>query len=102
MTGTVSERVAEAAGIDVADLGLNPSVTQQSLRDYIRGMMQSYFTALDGHGTSGLYQMVMDTVEEPLLAAVLEYTRGNQTKAAEILGINRGTLRKKLHYHGLD
>jgi len=45
---------------------------------------------------SGVYEMVLAEVEAPMLETVLEYTRGNQTLAAEVLGLNRGTLRKKL------
>ena len=50
---------------------------------------------------SDLYDMVLAEVERPLLAAVLEHTRGNQTKAANMLGLNRGTLRKKIKERGL-
>ena len=56
----------------------------------------SYFTNLNGHKPGDLYQLVMGEVERPLFRAVLSYTKGNQSEAAEILGINRGTLRKKL------
>ena len=45
--------------------------------------------------------LVVHEIEEPLLRAVLEFTRGNQSRAAEVLGINRSTLRKKLRFHGL-
>jgi len=45
------------------------------------------------------YQVALDKFEKPLLNAVLIQTRGNQTEAAEVLGINRGTLRKKLQHH---
>jgi Fis family transcriptional regulator len=48
-----------------------------------------------------LYELVLGEVEPPLLRTVMEYTRGNQSRAAEILGINRGTLRKKLKTYGL-
>lgn len=62
--------------------------------------LHSYFTNLNGHKPGDLYQLVMGEVEKPLFRAVLDYTNGNQSEAAEILGINRGTLRKKLkQYH---
>ena len=64
--------------------------------------MEAYFADLNGTQAQGVYQMVLREVERPLLEVVLKHTRGNQTKAAEILGINRGTLRKKLREHGLD
>ncbi len=63
--------------------------------------MRRYFEHLDGSEASDLYAMVMAEVEAPLLACVLEHTQGNQTRAANILGLNRGTLRKKLKHYGL-
>jgi Fis family transcriptional regulator, factor for inversion stimulation protein len=56
---------------------------------------------LNGHRPAELYDLVMREVEEPLFKAVLDYAEGNQSRAAGILGINRGTLRKKLREFGL-
>jgi Fis family transcriptional regulator len=62
--------------------------------------LRSYFANLNGHKPGDLYQLVIGEVERPLLCAVMAYTKGNQSEAAEILGINRGTLRSKLKaYH---
>jgi Fis family transcriptional regulator, factor for inversion stimulation protein len=63
--------------------------------------LDQYFQTLNGHRPEELYDLVIGEVEKPLFKAVLEYTGGNQSLAAEILGINRGTLRKKLRRHGL-
>lgn len=63
--------------------------------------LQQYFHTLNGHQPEELYDLVIGEVEKPLLRAVLDYTGGNQSLAASILGINRGTLRKKLRRHGL-
>jgi Fis family transcriptional regulator, factor for inversion stimulation protein len=63
--------------------------------------LKSYFASLNGHKPGDLYQLVIGEVEKPLLKAVLGYTKGNQSRAAEILGINRGTLRKKLKSYEL-
>lgn len=60
-----------------------------------------FLGTLDGEGCSELYDMVLHQVEEPLLRAVMEYTQQNQSSAATMLGLNRGTLRKKLRQHGL-
>lgn len=72
----------------------------QPLREAVESSMRRYFEHLDGGETSDLYAMVMAEVETPLLAAVMEYTDGNQTSAARVLGLNRGTLRKKLKAYG--
>lgn len=63
--------------------------------------LREYFRSLNGQKPGDLYQLVIGEVEKPLLKTVLEYTNGNQSEAAEILGINRGTLRKKLKTYKL-
>lgn len=77
------------------------SLGEQPLREAVDAAMRRYFDHLDGGTVTDLYTMVMAEVEAPLLASVLEYTQGNQTRAAEMLGLNRGTLRKKLKQHDL-
>ena len=74
---------------------------QQPLREAVELSMRRYFAHLDGGDVTGLYAMVIAEVEAPLLASVLEHTQGNQTRAAEMLGLNRGTLRKKLKQYDL-
>jgi Fis family transcriptional regulator len=71
-----------------------------TVRECVKDALETYFTALDGHGGGDLYQLLLNEVEQPMLEIVLKHTRGNQTKAAELLGLNRGTLRKKLKEHG--
>jgi len=71
------------------------------LRESANDSIQSFLNTLDGETCQDLYAMVIEQVEEPLLAAVMDYTRGNQSKASEMLGLNRGTLRKKLREHKL-
>jgi len=68
----------------------------------VRKMMKQYFKDLDGEKPSGIYNMVVNCVEKPLLEVVMNHAQGNQTRAAELLGINRNTLRKKLQEHGID
>ena len=58
--------------------------------------LENYFRRLDGEKPAAVYEMVIRSVERSMLAVVLKQTGGNQTLAAEILGINRNTLRKKL------
>ncbi len=71
------------------------------LRDCVETAMQSYFDQLDGQTASNVYDMVLQEVEAPLMTMIMKYTRDNQTKAAKVLNINRGTLRKKLKRYGL-
>ena len=71
------------------------------LRDSASEAIGHFLQTLDGEPCSELYNMVLHQVEEPLFKAVLEYTQHNQSHAAAMLGLNRGTLRKKLRQHGL-
>ena len=72
------------------------------LRNHAERALMDYFANLNGHRPAHLYDMVLREVEEPLFRAVLDYAAGNQSRAAVILGINRGTLRKKLRQFGLS
>jgi Fis family transcriptional regulator, factor for inversion stimulation protein len=71
------------------------------LRNHAERALSDYFTILNGHRPAHLYDLVLREVEEPLFRVVLDYAEGNQSRAAGILGINRGTLRKKLKQFGL-
>jgi Fis family transcriptional regulator len=71
------------------------------LRNHAERALSDYFTSLNGHRPAHLYDLVLREVEEPLFRVVLNYAQGNQSRAAGILGINRGTLRKKLKQFGL-
>jgi Fis family transcriptional regulator, factor for inversion stimulation protein len=71
------------------------------LRTHAERALSDYFTSLNGHRPAHLYDLVLREVEEPLFRVVLDYAEGNQSRAAGILGINRGTLRKKLKQFGL-
>jgi Fis family transcriptional regulator len=71
------------------------------LRSHAERALSEYFTSLNGHRPAHLYDLVLREVEEPLFRVVLDYAEGNQSRAAGILGINRGTLRKKLKQFGL-
>jgi Fis family transcriptional regulator len=71
------------------------------LRQSVEIAVGNYFAQLDGQMVTDVYDMVLQEVEAPLLEAVLKYTRNNQTLASSVLGLNRGTLRKKLKRYGL-
>jgi Fis family transcriptional regulator, factor for inversion stimulation protein len=72
------------------------------LRDHAERALSDYFASLNGHRPARLYDLVLREVEEPLFRTVLDYAAGNQSQAAIILGITRGTLRKKLREFGLS
>ena len=74
---------------------------KQPLRACVQSALELYFRDLDGHDADDVYDMVIGQVEQAMLESVMNHTRGNQTKASEVLGINRSTLRKKLKLHGL-
>jgi len=78
-----------------------PSSRAIPLRTMTTEALDAYFATLNGHKPNQLYDLVIREVEEPLFRAVLDYAEGNQSRAADILGINRGTLRKKLKEYGL-
>ena len=67
----------------------------------VRRAIDGYFRDLEGEKPCRVYNMVINSVEKPLLESVLHRVRGNQTHAAEMLGINRNTLRKKMRVHGI-
>jgi Fis family transcriptional regulator len=78
----------------------NPS-HPRTLRASVEETLTQYLEQLDGQQVTDVYQMVLEEIEAPLLATIMTYTRDNQTKASELLGLNRGTLRKKLKQYGL-
>ena len=73
----------------------------QTLRQSVETAMRNYFAHLDGQEVSNLYDLVLAEVEAPLLEIVMAQVRSNQTKAANLLGMNRGTLRKKLKQYDM-
>ncbi|CAN5117276.1 Fis family transcriptional regulator [soil metagenome] len=76
-------------------------MSRNSIEECIVKSLDKYFRDLNGERPSGLYEMLMHTVERPLLEVVMREADDNQSLASEMLGINRNTLRKKLQTHGL-
>ncbi|MFZ5485745.1 MAG: Fis family transcriptional regulator [Pseudomonadota bacterium] len=76
-------------------------MNKPSIADCVRESLQSYLRDLDGETPHGMYDMLMRVVEKPLLEVVMEHSGHNQSRAAEWLGLNRNTLRKKLMEHQL-
>lgn len=86
---------ADAEGLENADRN------HHSLQKCTQAALAKYFDHLDGEQTTNLYALVLQEIETPLLAAVMKHTRNNQSKASAMLGLNRGTLRKKLKQYDL-
>jgi Fis family transcriptional regulator len=76
-------------------------IPASNLRDSVTAAVRKYLDELDGQFSTNVYQMVLAEIEAPLLAEIMAYTRNNQTRASLMLGLNRGTLRKKLKQYNL-
>jgi Fis family transcriptional regulator len=71
------------------------------IRRSVEKSLDEYFQRLDGEQPSGIYDMVITNVERSLLAIIMHRASGNQTQAADMLGMNRNTLRSKLSKYGI-
>jgi Fis family transcriptional regulator len=90
----------DAVTTPLATIGQNSN--PKPLRNSVKQALNNFLKQLDGQDPDDLYELVLAEVEAPLLEEVMTYTRGNQTRAATMLGINRGTLRKKLKKYGMN
>lgn len=83
--------------------GVHQLVTNQKqlLRSSVQEALQGYFSTIGDSLINNLYGLVLGEIEEPLMKAVMQFTHGNQSKAAILLGLSRGTLRKKLKIYGM-
>lgn len=77
-------------------------MSKEKIQEVVLKSLETYFADLGDNQPFNVYDMVIQTVEKPTLEAVMQITNGNQSQAANILGINRNTLRKKLLQHGLN
>ena len=74
---------------------------KQPIRRSVTSAIELYLDDMNGHRVNDLYHVVMHEVEPAILSVVMEHVAGNQSQAAELLGISRGTLRKKLKEYSL-
>ncbi|MCB1841779.1 MAG: DNA-binding transcriptional regulator Fis [Halioglobus sp.] len=91
----------QSTNIGAANDEAASGIAVPSLRDAVNTAVSRYLEELDGQLSTEVYQMVLAEVEAPLLEQIMRYTRHNQTKASHMLGLNRGTLRKKLKQYDL-
>jgi len=76
-------------------------MSRKTIEDCIRDSLDQYFRDLDGTEPHAVHTMILEAVEKPMLEVVMHRAEGNQSKAAEWLGINSNTLRRKLRDHKL-
>jgi Fis family transcriptional regulator, factor for inversion stimulation protein len=76
-------------------------MSKKNIEDCIRDSLESYLKDLRGTEPADMYDMMLSAIEKPLLDVVMKHTHSNQSKAAQWLGINRNTLRRKLLEHQL-
>jgi len=74
---------------------------KQPIRRSVTSAIELYLSDMDGYEVNDLYHVVLSEVEPAILDVVMQHVDGNQTEAAEMLGVSRGTLRKKLKLYGL-
>lgn len=87
--------------IEATESSFELTQKNQPLHDSVRQSLENYLSQLKGKMPSNLYELILAEVEAPLMNAVMEYTRNNQSRAAIVLGLSRGTLRKKLKMYGM-
>jgi Fis family transcriptional regulator len=92
--------LVNAVSVLRADAAREPAL-QPALRECVSRAVRRYLADVESQPREGLHALVLHEVESPLLGEVLAWYGGNQSKAAAALGINRATLRKKLHQYGL-
>ena len=80
---------------------MDQSKSKRLLREFVRQEVQEYFKKIDGYPIDKVYKLVIGEVEKPLIEETIKYCKGNQSKAAELLGISRGTLRKKMRQYDI-
>jgi len=100
-----AEALAESAVVNSALFELtqtSEAATVASLKEAVDLFVRRYLDEMDGEMGTDFYELVLSEVEAPLLQAVMEYTRQNQSRASAMLGLNRGTLRKKLKQYAID
>ncbi len=82
-------------------IGSHVDATENTLRNNVAQVMQQYFANLKGEEPRNVYDFFLEEIEEPLLQIVMRETRNNQSEAARMLGVSRGTLRSMLKKYGL-
>ena len=80
---------------------MDQNKSNKLLNEFVRQSMKDYFEKIDGYSINNIYSLVVGEVEKPLIEETIKYCKGNQSKASEILGLSRGTLRKKMKQYNI-
>ena len=96
MKEKLQSKAKQSKNTHPANDSVNGTLMHRTLKESTETALQEYFKTLNGNAPNGLYKLVINEVELPLIEVVMTFTNKNQSQAAEILGINRSTLRKKL------
>ena len=85
----------------IEKIAVTERLSSITLRQAVKDTLRNYFTNIGGEQPVDFYSILLEEIERPLLEALINYTNYNQVRMAQILGISRGTLRKKLKQYGL-
>ena len=96
MKEKLQSKAKQSKNTHPANDSVNGTLMHRTLKESTETALQEYFKTLNGNAPNGLYKLVINEVELPLIEVVMTFTNKNQSQAAEILSINRSTLRKKL------
>ncbi|MEM9302630.1 MAG: helix-turn-helix domain-containing protein [Pseudomonadota bacterium] len=91
----------QAVAFDIPPMGPDGGKPEPALAECVTRAVRRYLLDRGEHEPDDLYQFVLREIEKPLLEVVFDYTDGNQSRCADILGMARGTVRKKLRDHGI-
>ena len=81
---------------------MDQNKSRKSLREFVSQTMREYFDKIDGYPIDKVYNLVIGEVEKPLIEETIKYCKGNQSRASELLGLSRGTLRKKMKQYNIS
>lgn len=83
-------------------MNFSPQASGACLHQFVQSVVKQYLADMGSTPPDNLYQVIIAEVERPLIRTVLEHTGGNQSRAAEMLGITRATLRNRIQRYGLE
>lgn len=81
---------------------MDQNKSRKLLREFVSQAMREYFDKIDGYPIDNVYNLVIGEVEKPLIEETIKYCNGNQSRASELLGLSRGTLRKKMKQYNIS